>query len=135
MTPMTVCSAPTTRCAPAPVARIRSVTASMSAGVASGGKMTSMGARRWHNSPPPTILLMTTKATFNAEDWTVITTAPALAGLFVAAAEPGGQVRESVALSRGYAEARAREPGQLLQDVLATAPSLNADSRPKKPED
>jgi hypothetical protein len=78
---------------------------------------------------------MTTKATFNAEDWTVITTAPALAGLFVAAAEPGGQVRESVALSRGYAEARSREPGQLLQDVLATAPSLNADSRPKSPDD
>jgi hypothetical protein len=78
---------------------------------------------------------MTTKATFNAEDWTVITTAPALAGLFVAAAEPGGQVRESVALSRAYAEARSREPGQLLQDVLATAPSLNADSRPKSPDD
>ena len=78
---------------------------------------------------------MTTKASFNAEDWTVITTAPALAGLLVAAAEPGGNLRESVALSRGYAEARAQQPGELLEDVLTTAPSLDANDRPKTPED
>jgi hypothetical protein len=78
---------------------------------------------------------MTTKATFNAEDWTVITTAPALAGLLVAAAEPGGNLRESVALSRGYAEARTRQPGELLQEILSTAPSLDPATRPKTPED
>jgi hypothetical protein len=78
---------------------------------------------------------MTTKAAFNAEDWTVITTAPALAGLFIASAERGGNLRESVALSRAYAEARQREPGQLLQDVLSTAPSLDAKTRPTTPED
>jgi hypothetical protein len=94
-----------------------------------------MGAERCHNSAPPTIEAMTTKAAFNAEDWTVITTAPALAGLFVASAEPGGNLRESVALSRAYADARQRGPGQLLQDVLSTAPSLDPRSRPKTPED
>lgn len=78
---------------------------------------------------------MTTKASFNAEDWAVITTAPALAGLFLAAAEPGGNLRESVALSRGYAEARQREPGELLRDVLSTAPSLTPENRPKTPDD
>jgi hypothetical protein len=78
---------------------------------------------------------MTTKAAFNAEDWTVITTAPALAGLFVAAAEPGGNLRESVALSRGYAEARARQPGELLTAILSTAPTLDTATRPKSPED
>jgi hypothetical protein len=78
---------------------------------------------------------MTTKASFNAEDWTVITTAPALAGLLVASSEPGGNLRESVALTRGYAEARARQPGELLEDVLTTAPSLDAATRPKTPED
>jgi hypothetical protein len=78
---------------------------------------------------------MTTKAAFNAEDWTVITTAPALAGLFVAAAEPGGNLRESVALSRGYAEARARHPGELLTAILSTAPTLDTATRPKSPED
>jgi hypothetical protein len=97
--------------------------------------MTSMGAERCHKSAPPTIVAMTTKAVFNAEDWAVITTAPALAGLFVASAEKGGNLRESVALSRAYAEARTREPGALLQDVLATAPSLAPDSRPQTPED
>jgi hypothetical protein len=79
--------------------------------------------------------MMTTKATFNAADWGVVTTAPALAGLFVAAAEPGGQLRESVALSRGYAEARAQSPGALLHDILSTAPSLDPATRPKSPEE
>jgi hypothetical protein len=78
---------------------------------------------------------MTTKASFNAEDWTVITTAPALAGLLIAASEPGGQLRESVALSRGYAEARGRQPGELLEDILTTAPSLDTANRPKTPEE
>jgi hypothetical protein len=79
--------------------------------------------------------MMTTKATFNAADWGVVTTAPALAGLFVAAAEPGGQLRESVALSRGYAEARGQNPGALLHDILSTAPSLDPATRPKSPEE
>jgi hypothetical protein len=78
---------------------------------------------------------MTTKASFNAEEWTVVTTAPALAGLFVAAAEPGGQLRESVALSRGYAEARTKQPGELLTAILSTAPTLDPAHRPKTPED
>jgi hypothetical protein len=78
---------------------------------------------------------MTTKASFNAEDWALITTAPALAGLLVASSEPGGNLRESVALSRAYAEARGRQPGELLEAILTTAPSLDAANRPKTPED
>jgi hypothetical protein len=78
---------------------------------------------------------MTTKASFNADEWTVVTTAPALGGLLIASAEPGGNLRESVALSRAYAEARAREPGELLHDILSTAPSLDAANRPKQPEE
>jgi hypothetical protein len=78
---------------------------------------------------------MTTKASFNADDWAVVTTAPALAGLLVASAEPGGNLRESVALSRGYAEARTRQPGELLTDILSTAPSLDPATRPKTPDE
>jgi hypothetical protein len=78
---------------------------------------------------------MTTKASFNAADWAVITTAPALAGLFIAAAEPGGNLRESVALSRAYAEARTKQPGELLEAILTTAPSLDPATRPKTPDD
>lgn len=78
---------------------------------------------------------MTTKASFNAEEWAVVTTAPALAGLFVAASEPGGQLRESVALSRAYAEARAQQPGELLEAILTTAPSLAPGDAPRTPDD
>ncbi|HET6506841.1 MAG TPA: hypothetical protein VFG42_08625 [Baekduia sp.] len=78
---------------------------------------------------------MTTKASFNAEEWAVVTTAPALAGLYVAASEPGGQLRESVALSRAYAEARAKQPGELLEAVLTTAPSLGPQDAPRSPEE
>jgi hypothetical protein len=78
---------------------------------------------------------MTTKASFNADDWAVVTTAPALAGLFVASAERGVNLREGVALSRAYAEARTRQPGELLSDILTTAPSLNPATSPKAPED
>jgi hypothetical protein len=77
---------------------------------------------------------MTTKASFNAEEWAVVTTAPALAGLFVAASEPGGQLRESVALSRAYAEARAKEPGELMEAILTTAPTLAPADAPKTPD-
>jgi hypothetical protein len=78
---------------------------------------------------------MTTKASFNAEEWALVTTAPALAGLFVAASEPGGQLRESVALSRGYAEARAQKPGELLEAILTTAPSLGPQDTPRTPDE
>jgi hypothetical protein len=78
---------------------------------------------------------MTTKASFNAEEWALVTTAPALAGLFVAASEPGGQLRESVALSRAYAEARGKQPGELLEAILTTAPSLGPQDTPRTPEE
>jgi hypothetical protein len=78
---------------------------------------------------------MTTKASFNAEEWALVTTAPALAGLFVAASEPGGQLRESVALSRAYAEARSKQPGELLEAILTTAPSLGPQDAPRTPEE
>jgi hypothetical protein len=61
---------------------------------------------------------MTTKASFNAEEWAVVTTAPALSGLFVAASEPGGQLRESVALSRGPQDAP-RTPEDIRDRALA----------------
>jgi hypothetical protein len=63
---------------------------------------------------------MTTKAAFNAADWSVVTAAPALTGLLMVAAGRGGTVRESVALSRAYAQAREAGAGQLLTEVLET---------------
>lgn len=74
---------------------------------------------------------MTTKAAFNAEDWTVVTAAPALTGLLVVSAGRGGTVRESVAISRAYAAARENRPGQLLREVLATPAGVGPGNAPR----
>ena len=78
---------------------------------------------------------MTTRAQFNAEEWAVITTAPVLAGTLVIAADRGGSVRESLAMSQSYAAARAQEPGELLAAILATPPAMGPANAPKTPEE
>jgi hypothetical protein len=78
---------------------------------------------------------MTTRAQFNADEWAVVTTAPVLAGTLVIAADRGGSVRESLAMSQTYAAARAQEPGELLAAILATPPSMTPANAPKTPED
>src|SRR3954451_23870451 len=74
---------------------------------------------------------MATKADFNAEEWSVITTAPALAAMFVSAADRGGTLSESLAASRAYAAARAQDSSGLLRDVLASPPAISLTSRPE----
>ena len=78
---------------------------------------------------------MTTKAAFNAEEWSVVTSAPALTGLLVASAGRGGTVRESVAISRAYADAREARPGQLLSEVLSTPASVPPAPAPRSAEE
>ncbi|HMJ33632.1 MAG TPA: hypothetical protein VK501_06920 [Baekduia sp.] len=77
---------------------------------------------------------MTTKAAFNAEEWTAVTTAPVLTGMLVMAADRGGSVRESVGISRAYATARAGSPGDLLKEILVTPPTLDRATVPKDAE-
>jgi hypothetical protein len=83
----------------------------------------------------PTIRDMTTRAQFNADEWATVTTAPVLAGTLVIAADRGGSVRESLAMSQTYAAARSQEPGELLGAILSTPPSLTPATTPKSPED
>ena len=78
---------------------------------------------------------MTTKAAFNAEEWTVLTTAPVLAAMLVMTADRGGSVRESVAITRGYQAAREQSPGGLLKEILATPPTLPPGTSPKQPDE
>jgi hypothetical protein len=78
---------------------------------------------------------MTTRAQFNADEWATVTTAPVLAGTLVIAADRGGSVRESLAMSQSYATARSQEPGELLGAILATPPSMGPADAPKTPED
>jgi hypothetical protein len=69
---------------------------------------------------------MTTKADFNAEEWTTIVEAPVLAGLGVATAERGGTLRESVAIGKTYAAARqAHGASPLLDEIVASPPVVD----------
>jgi hypothetical protein len=63
-----------------------------------------------------------TKADFNAEEWSTLVEAPLLAGMRVAAAERGGTIRESIAVSRVYAEVRQSHGASELLDALVSSP-------------
>jgi hypothetical protein len=78
---------------------------------------------------------MTTKAAFNAEDWSVVTNAPFLTAMLVITADRGGTVRESMAISRAYADARKQGGGELLEAVLSTPPAIDPAIAPRTPED
>ena len=65
---------------------------------------------------------MTTKADFNAEDWSTVVDGPLYAGLRVVAADRGGTLRESLAMGRVYQEARAKQGASPLLDELIKSP-------------
>ncbi|HET9102866.1 MAG TPA: hypothetical protein VFN55_05880 [Solirubrobacteraceae bacterium] len=70
---------------------------------------------------------MTSKADFNAEDWSTVVDGPLYAGLRVIAADRGGTVRESLAMGRVYQEARARQgESPLLEALIASPPTIDA---------
>lgn len=68
---------------------------------------------------------MTTKAAFNAEEWSTVTTAPALTAMGVAMSDRGGTLRESVSMARAYAEARRDESSELVREVVSTPPAID----------
>jgi hypothetical protein len=68
---------------------------------------------------------MTRKADFDAEQWSTITSAPALAAVAVAAADRGGTLRESLSVGQAYQAARAGEKSELLEAILASPPTLD----------
>jgi hypothetical protein len=78
---------------------------------------------------------MTTKAAFNAEEWSVVTSAPSLAALMVVAAHRGGTIRESLAAQRAFADTLAKEPGPLLREMLTAPTPLDPGERPRTPDD
>jgi hypothetical protein len=65
---------------------------------------------------------VTTKADFNAEDWSTVVDGPLYAGLRVIAADRGGTVRESLAMGRVYQDARAQHGKSALLDELVLSP-------------
>jgi hypothetical protein len=65
---------------------------------------------------------MTQKAAFNAEEWSTVVNGPLYAGMYVISADRGGTIRESLAMSRVYQEARQHHGESELLDALMTSP-------------
>ena len=69
---------------------------------------------------------MTTKAAFSPEEWKVVLEGPPTAGMVVITAARGGMFRESVAMSKAYAEAHAQHGGsELLDEIVAAKPEVD----------
>src|SRR3954464_11370494 len=65
---------------------------------------------------------MTRKADFNAEEWTTAVEGPLYAGMRVISAHRGGTLRETLALSRVYQDARGQHGDSPLLDELGKPP-------------
>jgi len=72
---------------------------------------------------------MTTKADFNAEEWTTLVEAPVLGGMSVVTAERGGTLKESVAIGKTYAAARQQQGESPLLDAIVASPPVVDPSR------
>ncbi len=69
---------------------------------------------------------MTTKAAFSPEQWEAVLEGPPSAGMIVATAARGGMIRESIALSKAYIEARAQHgESELLDEIVAAKPEID----------
>jgi hypothetical protein len=69
---------------------------------------------------------MTTKAAFSPEEWTVVLEGPPTAGMIVVTAARGGMFRETVAMSKAYAEARELHgQSELLDEIVAAKPKAD----------
>ena len=78
---------------------------------------------------------MTSKADFNAEEWSTVVEGPPVAGMIVVTAEKGGTLRESVQMGKAYQDARQAQPGgELIEALLASPPEVDPAGY-KSPED
>lgn len=69
---------------------------------------------------------MTSKEAFSPEDWKVVLEGPPSAGMIVVTAARGGMIRESIAMSKAYAEARAQHgESELLDEIVSAKPELD----------
>jgi hypothetical protein len=69
---------------------------------------------------------MTTKTAFSPEEWKLVLAGPPTAGLIVVTAAHGGTVRETIAMSKAYAEARAQHgESELLDEIVAAKPQVD----------
>jgi len=69
---------------------------------------------------------MTTNTAFSAEEWRSVLEGPPSAGLIVVMAARGGMFRETIAMSKAYAEARSQHgQSELLDEIVAAKPKAD----------
>jgi hypothetical protein len=69
---------------------------------------------------------MTTKAAFAPEEWTEVLEGPPTAGMMVITAAHGGTFRETIAMSKAYAEARSEHgESELLDEIVSAKPKID----------
>ena len=69
---------------------------------------------------------MTTQAAFSGDEWKTVLQGPPTAGMIVITAAHGGTFRETFAMSKAYAEARAEHgESELLDEILAAKPQTD----------
>jgi len=69
---------------------------------------------------------MTTKSAFSPQDWTTVIEGPPTAGMIVITAAHGGMLRETIAMAKAYAEARAEHgDSELLDEIVAAKPKVD----------
>jgi hypothetical protein len=69
---------------------------------------------------------MTAKAAFTPEEWKVVLAGPPAAGTIVVTAAHGGMIRETVAMSKAYVEARKQHgESELLDEIVAAKPAMD----------
>jgi hypothetical protein len=79
---------------------------------------------------------MTTKAAFSPSEWQLVLEGPPTAGLLVITASRGGMFRETIAMSRAYAEARAEHgESELLDEIVAEKPRIERPGHVHNPEE
>ena len=69
---------------------------------------------------------MTAKAAFSPEEWKAVLEGPPSAGMIVVTAARGGMLRETIAMSKAYAEARAQHgASELLDEIVSAKPEFD----------
>ena len=77
---------------------------------------------------------MTTKADFNAEEWSLVLEAPPVAGLIVMAADRGGTFREAISMGKAYSAAQKEDSPALVKEIVSARPDVD-QQRYKSPEE
>ena len=78
---------------------------------------------------------MTSKAAFSPDEWKVVLEGPPTAGMIVITAAHGGMFRETIAMSKAYAEARGEHgESELLDEIVSAKPKVD-HSRYHSPEE